>query len=256
MCIRDRGNNNGAVTEALTNLSNNNTIRHLGRTWQAQEVGEVGNVNIQFDLSDLTVSGTETDDFTLIIDSDTNFSAGAATTSATTYDSDTNTVTFSNIDLADGDYFTLGTEISTRSPGGISDDLLVWLKADAGIQLDTEILNEGGVEGWLDQSGNDNDFTQDAHFSTPTTDGEALNFNPAIIFDGINDQLEDDDAEDYLEDLTAISSFVVVDSATTSQDRYIFSTSQSAVDQEAPWSLRFDEVGTLRTGLNLSLIHI
>ena len=183
-------------------------MTHLGRIWQAQEVGEVGTTTVQFDLSGLTVSGTEAADFTLIIDDDTDFSAGVDTINAASYVGSTNIVTFNAVDLDDGDYFSLATEVINRSPGGIGDDLLVWLKADAGIQLDTEIYNTGGVEGWLDQSRNGNDFTQDTFDDWPTIDDEALNFNPAIIFDGEDDQLEDTDAEDYLEDLTAISSFV------------------------------------------------
>ena len=48
-------------------------------------------------------------------------------------------------------------------------------------------------------------------FAWPELSDEAINFNPALTFDG-DDQMEDSDAEDYLEDLTAVSTFAVVDS--------------------------------------------
>ena len=125
------GNDNGPTDEVVETLSDSG-VKRLGRIWQAQEVGEVGTTTVQFDLSDLTVSGTAVADFRLIIDSDTDFSAGAVTVNANSYASDI--VTFNNVDLEDGDYFSLVTKDVVLAPGGISDNLEVWLKADSELQ--------------------------------------------------------------------------------------------------------------------------
>ena len=89
----------------------------------------------------------------------------------------------------------------------------------------------------------------------PILTTEAINGNPGLSFDGVNDRLEDGDGEDYLEGLTAVSTFAVVNSDTISQDRSIFHTATNP-DKEAPWGLRLDpngsdgRTGTLRAGLN------
>ena len=66
------GNDNGTTSEVGNNLAYGSS-RRLARIWQVQEVGEVGTTTISFDLSDLALTNRVTDDFNLIIDSDTNF---------------------------------------------------------------------------------------------------------------------------------------------------------------------------------------
>ena len=162
-----------------------------------QEIGEVGTTTISFDLSDLTLTDKVVADFNLIIDSDTNFTFNAETVTATTYSSSTGIVTFNNVDLEDGEYFSLGTRMSDDAPGGIYQNLLVWLRADAGVDLNIN-AEDPRVEDWRDQSINGNDFGQGETFQQPILTTEAINGNPGLSFDGVNDRLEDGDGEDYL----------------------------------------------------------
>lgn len=72
-------------------------------------------------------------------------------------------------------------------PGGVGTGLQLWLKADAGI---TEVSDR--VTNWADQSGNANDAAQaSAGFQPRHTNfnGVTINFNPAVRFDGSNDNL-------------------------------------------------------------------
>ena len=132
--------------------------------------------------------------------------------------------------MDDGDYFTLGTGVITTAPGGISGNLQVWLKADA------EVTGGSAVTDWADQSGGGNDFSQSDSDLRPSLTAEAINFNPAIDFDGSVDRLEDDDGESYIEGNDALSTFVAVDSDDATEDKYIFLTSSDSSLAEAPWS--------------------
>lgn len=59
----------------------------------------------------------------------------------------------------------------------------LWLKADAG----TGAVDGGQVQDWEDQSILANDASQATVTSRPTLDADAINFNPALLFDGSND---------------------------------------------------------------------
>ncbi|MCF6245674.1 MAG: hypothetical protein L3J43_11655, partial [Sulfurovum sp.] len=74
----------------------------------------------------------------------------------------------------------VGSAVYAESPGGVSGNLSLWLKADKGIQT----LNSNEVGDWIDQTGT-NDFTVTG---TPQIISNALNFNNMVNFDG-NDYL-------------------------------------------------------------------
>ena len=61
--------------------------------------------------------------------------------------------------------------IDEAIPGGVGENLLLWLKADVGFSAGT----------WLDQGPLGNDAT---NFGDPTQNTNSLNFNPGINFDG------------------------------------------------------------------------
>lgn len=61
----------------------------------------------------------------------------------------------------------------------------LWLKADAGITKD----GSDYVSSWADQSGNGNDATQGTGDYQPLWSGNTLNGKPVVVFDGINDYL-------------------------------------------------------------------
>ena len=102
----------GTTTETTSNTPTGVGHR-LNRVWSFSETGEVGNVDITFDLSGVTVTGTQAADFQLIRDTDTTFSSGATTVAAASFSG--NVVTFSNVDIDDGDYLALGTTTGALS---------------------------------------------------------------------------------------------------------------------------------------------
>jgi hypothetical protein len=79
--------------------------------------------------------------------------------------------------------------LSSQAGGAFGDtpqlipNLGLWLKADAGVTLDT-----GAVQAWADQSGNGRDFSAPAPTNRPAYSG-TLNGLPVLTFDGGTDYL-------------------------------------------------------------------
>ncbi len=79
----------------------------------------------------------------------------------------------------------------SASPGGVTDSLELWVRADSGVTV-----SNGGVDEWSDQSTLSNDASQVTSNKRPvlsddlSVDGETLNFNPSVVFDGSNDLLD------------------------------------------------------------------
>jgi hypothetical protein len=70
---------------------------------------------------------------------------------------------------------------SAQSPGGVSTNLNLWLKADAGTNT---VTNGATVTNWLDQSGRSKNAS---NVGTPVYDNaQLINFNPVISFNGTN----------------------------------------------------------------------
>ncbi|MDJ0960174.1 MAG: Ig-like domain-containing protein [Acidimicrobiia bacterium] len=67
-------------------------------------------------------------------------------------------------------------------PGGVTADLGLWLRADAGVST-----SGADVTAWGDQSGNGNDATQATPGLQPDFIAGAVNGNPVIDFDGTDD---------------------------------------------------------------------
>ena len=92
-------------------------------------------------------------------------------------------------------FITLGAQQVTGSPGGVSADLAIWLKADAGTSVITDATS---VSAWNDQSINDNNVTQGTGTAQPIFRNNAtdnINFHPVMDFDG---------TQQYMEDVTGI----------------------------------------------------
>jgi len=103
------GNNDDDAN--ATGISTNTPMPYrerLSRLWQVAETGEVGAVDISFDLTGLGYDLTEIQDFALLIDTDTDFSNSVAFTQGRQIDG--NVVTFRGVDFGDGNVFTLATE--------------------------------------------------------------------------------------------------------------------------------------------------
>ncbi|NJN22439.1 MAG: hypothetical protein HC812_16235, partial [Leptolyngbya sp. RL_3_1] len=99
----------GEVTVDLPTLPALN--QRLNRVWQVAETGDVGVVDLTFAIADFFAAPRTTlNDFALLIDNDAIFDNGVSQSIAATAFDET-TVTFSGVDLSDGDYFTLGASV-------------------------------------------------------------------------------------------------------------------------------------------------
>lgn len=93
-------------------------------------------------------------------------------------------------------------------PGGIgstdgSSNLVLWLKADQGVTT-----SGSSVTNWADQSGYGNDASQGSGSLQPLFQASAINGQPAIQFDGSNDELTIPD-DNSLDASTGLTMFIV-----------------------------------------------
>src|SRR5438270_11672244 len=79
-----------------------------------------------------------------------------------------------------------GTLSSFAQTLTVSNDLQLWLRADAGVSTNAG----GGVTHWTDQSGNLNDATQSSDTQAPALINGVLNSRPVLRFDGVDDFLD------------------------------------------------------------------
>lgn len=183
------GNDDDFTDQANANTADlpGNVTERLERIWKVEDTGMVGATEISFDLTGLGY-GTTLSDFQLIVSNSATMASGTPTPAAS-YNVISNTVTFTGIDLTDGQFFTLGTARSQCGPGGVTANLELWLRADAGTN---STVNGAAITSWSDQSAAGNDYTQGTAGSQPSFTTAANNFNPSITFDG-NDVLDGND---------------------------------------------------------------
>ncbi|GAB5525033.1 MAG: hypothetical protein Roseis2KO_29050 [Roseivirga sp.] len=171
----------------LADQANANTVdvpaivtERIERIWRVQDTGNVGTTSITFDLTGLGY-GTSISDFQLIVSNSPTMASGS-TTPAASYDSGNNTVTFTGINLTDGQYFTLGTVRTVPcGPGGVVNGLRLQLRADLGITGTTNVTQ------WADQSGNGFNATATTGPELLSTD---INFNPTLQFNGSTEEMQ------------------------------------------------------------------
>jgi hypothetical protein len=149
----------------------------MSRIWKVQETGTLGTVTISVPAS----SKAEL----LLVSSSATFTPGSSTEITMTPDGNGNLT--AQVDLTDGQYFTFGTTLI--APGGVVADLALWTKADAGTSSTT---NGGFINTWLDQSMNQYQMTSQVDSRRPkyTSPSSSSNFNPTVLFDGVNSGLE------------------------------------------------------------------
>lgn len=177
------GNDGGATTTQTSDVPPLINDR-LTREWRVAETNETGEVSISFDLTGLGLS-TSASDFSLLVaasDSDNDFSSATVITGGSLV---SNVLTFTGVNFADGEYFTLGTAFITCSPGNVSTNLSLWLKADLGPDNTT---NGGDVDTWEDRSAS-NDVTAPSASTRPNYATNVVNYNPAVNFDGVDEEL-------------------------------------------------------------------
>lgn len=172
--------NNAGIT-TTDDVPGGYTIRS-NRVWKVQLTGSPGSVTFTADLAALGLENTgSAGDYALLIDTDGTFATGAtAHTSGASLVG--NELTFTGVSFTDADLFALAINTSTNSiaPGGVSTDLRLWLKANAGV------TDSSPVSAWADQSTQSHDASVPANGPDLLTD--QLNFNPALDFTGANSE--------------------------------------------------------------------
>lgn len=99
--------------------------------------------------------------------------------------------------------------LNAQSPGGVSGNNLLWMKADAEAHnTGTTLATDGqDVDNWHDQSGNNHDATTG---TDPHWDEDGFNFNPTIVFTAAsNEYLSIPSGIFDTQTLTGVSAYVV-----------------------------------------------
>lgn len=83
-----------------------------------------------------------------------------------------------NVEINDGDYFRFAAYV--KAPGGVVNNLALWMKADAGL------ASSGKADTWRDQSINGRDMEQSNTTYQPTINAGTTqsNYNPVLAFNG------------------------------------------------------------------------
>ena len=106
---------NNAATEVVTVLNTPTRVgQMLERVWQFNETGEVGRATFVFDVSMIAgINATIASEFGLIVSDQPDLADGPNTTTlvASGYDAANGLVFFHQVDLNDGDFFGLATEV-------------------------------------------------------------------------------------------------------------------------------------------------
>ncbi|MDX1906989.1 MAG: PQQ-dependent sugar dehydrogenase [Bacteroidia bacterium] len=103
------GNNNGAMTLTSTDVPAGLGTNRLARVWRVQKTGNVGTVDVSFDLSTLGIPVFDASDVVLLVDTDGVF------TNATQYPAsviDGNVATVSGVNFTSGNYFSVALRVA------------------------------------------------------------------------------------------------------------------------------------------------
>ena len=98
------------------------------------------------------------------------------------------------------------------APGGVSTNLKLWLKADAGVTQTT------GVSQWNDQSPNGLNAVSGVN---PTFVASGLNFNPTILFNGTSHRLATASTSLFSSNSSPVSFFTVFNTTNNSGQRFL-----------------------------------
>jgi len=182
LTIANDNDDNGVIEVQAAELTPAYDSR-LDREWKIYEEGDVGDVDLDFDLGGLGFTAADT--ITLLIDGNADFSE-SLTQEIVASSWDGTTATFDGVSIGAGEFFTVArTAAIVAGPGGVSGDLTLWLDADDASTLYQEttcanLATAGqGVGCWLDKSGQGNHVTGTAE---PTVVSAALNGKNTLDF--------------------------------------------------------------------------
>jgi uncharacterized protein YjdB len=129
-----------------------------------------------------------------------------------------------NFDFTDGQFFTFATQVQV-APGGISSNLSMWLKADAGVTT-------GATLTWADQSGNGRNAIQATAANQPTLVSNVFNYNSALAFNGTSQYLAVQNLAGLPTGAGLVEAFAVANHLNTSYGwSHIFSYGSGASNQ-------------------------
>lgn len=180
------GHDNGTLQLSNTTDVPAPVTARFSRVWGVTEVGDVGSISVQFDLTGIAdFAGVDACGVAiglrLLIDSDNDgiFNEHAPITGAVNVAPDV--YRFNNISAFNGNMrFTLGFyNPANDGPGGIG-NVAGWWRADTGITAN----GSGLISGWADQSGNGRNLTSGGAARPSTATSAALNGQPVVRFGG------------------------------------------------------------------------
>ncbi|MCB9032969.1 MAG: gliding motility-associated C-terminal domain-containing protein [Chitinophagales bacterium] len=180
-------NNDSALTLNTTNLPTIDLLcpSRLERIWHTQETGDVGLVDLDFNLNKLPYKSSLSDWKLLIRNGDDDMSGATVSTIIPILLNDS-TVRFEDVSLSNDDYFTLAG--NSIGPGGVLSNLVAWYKAGENV-LDASnnqiTTNGGSVSTWKDAIGKrnlTNHPTQGVNKPTLMLNDSLMNNNPALYF--------------------------------------------------------------------------
>lgn len=167
------GHNN--VSDGFTVFGNTGVEYLFNKTWYFQERNDdVGDVTIAIEKS--IFSGNPLD---LIIGSDETFASSRARINMVE-SGDYYTAT---VNVSDGEYVSFVMTQTEESPGGLSEGLEIWYKANKGVSE-----TGGKVTNVVDNTYQGNNLSQTVSNNQPSSTG-VQNFNEAFTFDGTSDKM-------------------------------------------------------------------
>ncbi|ANW95954.1 hypothetical protein AXE80_06525 [Wenyingzhuangia fucanilytica] len=220
------GNDEGTLAFSTSGVPASITNKSQ-RTWKTEISGTPGTISISFTLgTSLTNSGNPSE-YALLIDSDTDFTSGA-TIHTTGASINGNVLTFTNVNLSDGNFFTLAYTPIDEFPGNISSGLTHWFKADTGITTDGN-----GITTWEDQATTDgsDDATRDGGVSAdyPIVQSNKHNYNSSVYFANGNNGYLDFDLSDIKDsDYNIIG---IIERTNTNDHNYFIGTTSTTTNQ-------------------------
>ncbi|MEO9966834.1 MAG: T9SS type A sorting domain-containing protein [Reichenbachiella sp.] len=161
-----------------------NTLNTMQRSFIAVDNGGVSAVTLYFDNTTFTNLSTG-NTYYLVISTDGVFDSGDTSVTLTEDGTSGNYYVEIDFDNNTSNYFTLANNVLPFGPGGVSSNLLVWLKADANAYSDagtTLATDTEEVQEWHDQSSTGDDATQSTSGNRATYSESSINFNPALDF--------------------------------------------------------------------------
>ena len=170
------GSNQLSSTNTTNVPSGYNTITN--RIWRTDATNSISGITVKLLFNEIGLPNTgDASDYVALKDTDTDFTSGATqVTSGISISGDTLILT--GMSFNDG-YFAVASTYFTYAPGGVSQNLQYWFKANDGTSTTTD---GASITQWNDQSGFNHNATQTGSSDAPIYKASVFNDNPAVYF--------------------------------------------------------------------------